>query len=164
MAKDDLQKTDVQVNAVTALAHGVQTGSNLAASFGAADVTTKLKVLQTITEYVGADADSIDNLLNTRILVVGAVAQDVQVRAQQPVVQSDGSISEYQHGRRVVIKIKNGTTGFVYVSFVSMAVAGFFDNFMFPMFGMGDWGAEVPMLFRSAKNKTGDTYNVQVVA
>ncbi|MBX6361649.1 MAG: hypothetical protein IRZ03_16410 [Acidobacterium ailaaui] len=115
----------------------------------------KIAALKSVTSYVGAETVSIDDYLGVILEVVGYVKHPATVKGQ------DGAEQEVE---RVVFKLSDGKC----LGFVSKAAVDFVDNYLNPLFGMGDFIEDgqpvaVPIMVRQIRTRQGyRTYSFQV--
>ncbi|WP_067936794.1 hypothetical protein [Alicyclobacillus kakegawensis] len=116
----------------------------------------KIAALKTVTSYVGAPTESIDDYVGVVLEVTGAVIHPATVK------QDDGSELEVN---RVVFKLKDGKN----IAFASAAAADFVEHYLFPLFGQGDFIEDgqpvtIPIVVNRVKTRKGyRTFNFQVV-
>lgn len=116
----------------------------------------KIAALRLVTSYVGAETASIDDYLGVILEVVGCVVHPATVSDES------GNVTEAD---RVVFKLKEGKN----IGFVSKAAADFAKDYLFPLFGQGDFldkgqPVVVPIVVRQIRTRKGfRTYSFQVV-
>ena len=123
------------------------------------EITRATEVLAKVTAYTGAKAHTVDEFLNVPVAIYGAIQQPITLSKE--VVDTDtGEVTSIPvPAKRTVCKLENGEV----LSFVSKAADSFFENFIFPVFGKGDFPAPVKMKITQVSKGTGRTFNFSIV-
>ena len=126
--------------------------------------TERIKMMANLTSYTSAPTERIDNYVNMRLMVTGGFVSPAKVKAQETKVNEvTGEIEEYTDTFRTVIKF-NDTDGKPHtIGFVSIAAKSFFENFIFPVFGSGDFDFPVPIKISNTATEKGRTYAFQII-
>lgn len=98
----------------------------------------RIKTLQSITSYIGAETKNLDKWLGKEMPICGVLVHDATVAVEKVDHESGEIVRGYDPVKRTVFKL-DGHEG---TSAVSMAAESFANNFLIPAFGIGDWKDE----------------------
>lgn len=159
---EDKKMQEKEVAVVDALAEDQQAivpviGSSIE-SLATLPVAERRAALKVLTSYVGAETVQVDDYLGVVLEVVGCV--------KHPATVKDNQTGETVEMERVVFKLKDGKC----IGLMSKAASDFVEQFLFPLFGQGDFLDEnkqpfvVPIVIRQIRTRHGfRTYSFQVV-
>jgi hypothetical protein len=130
----------------------------------------KLAKLAQVTKYTGADTKKIDSYLNKTLQMTGAVLQkNAQIRVDEDKQKPDpqtGLMIEFETVDRVIFKAidPENDKATITIAFASMSATNFFENFIFPFFGQGDYAEPIPVKFTQTPTRSGGrAYNGSIV-
>lgn len=131
----------------------------------------RVAALRFIGKFIGGETIRIDRFLNSVVWVSAAMQHDVQIKKDKPVIDEvTGETREYVPGVRTVVHViaehyKGHPEAKVFnppikVSFVSVAIARYFGEFINPLFGIGKFEEPIPLIFKKIPARGGQTYTV----
>lgn len=124
----------------------------------------KLARLREVTEYVGAPTERIDNYLGVRLLLQGIVRQTVTLSHDREDATDEEFVADAEPQTRVIAKVLTPDNKQHFVSFTSVAITSWVEQYLIPDFGEGNFAEPVPVKVLQASTRRGNrTYNVQVV-
>lgn len=124
-----------------------------------AQISQAVSVLAKVTAYTGAKSHGAAEYLNMPLKIFGAISQPISL-SKEVVDNETGEITTaYTPANRIVCKMENGEV----LSFVSKAADSFFNGFVFPVFGKGDFPAPLTLKITQVSKGQGRTYNFSVV-
>ncbi len=118
-----------------------------------------VKVLMKVSAYTGAKAHTVDEFLGTAVDIVGCISQPVTIGQEYVDPITGEKKKAYVPETRTIFLMTNGEV----ISFVSKAAQTFSENFLFPVFGRGDWSFPVKIKFSQITKGVGRTFNFQIV-
>ena len=118
------------------------------------------QVLAKVTAYTGAKSHSADEFLNNPVKIVGAISQPVNLEKEVVDTESGEVIKVSTPANRIVAKMENGEV----ISFVSKSADSFFNNFVFPIYGKGDFPFPLTLKITQVSRPQGRTFNFSVIA
>jgi len=147
-------------SAITSV-HGLNIPANLSTD-------DKMRVLKLISKYIGGETVRIDKYLNRVVWVKAVMQHDVQVKSDRPIVNATtGEVSDYKDTVRTVLHIVAVDNKMLHepvkVSFTSIAVRRFIEQFVTPLFGIGELEVPIPLIFHKvpAGQSGGSTYAIE---
>lgn len=126
----------------------------------------KLARLREVTEYVGAPTERIDNYLGVRLLLQGIVRQTVTLSHDRDDSDEETAniAADVEPQTRVIVKVLTPDGKQHFLSFTSVAITSWVEQYLIPEFGEGNFAEPVPVKVLQASTRRGNrTYNVQVV-
>ena len=118
-----------------------------------------VQVLMKVSSYTGAKAHTVDEFLGTSVPIVGCITQPITLGHEYVDPDTGEGKKAYTPDTRTIFLMENGEV----ISFVSKAATTFAENFLFPVFGRGDWSSPVKIKFSQISKGTGRTFNFQIM-
>jgi len=118
-----------------------------------------VKVLMKVSSYTGAKSHSVDEFLGQTVPIVGCICQPITLGHEFVDPETGEKRKAYTPDTRTIFRMENGEV----ISFVSKAATTFAENFLFPVFGRGDWSFPVQIKFTQISKGQGRTFNFQIV-
>ena len=125
-----------------------------------AQIAQATQVLAKVTAYTGAKSHGADEFLNMPVKIFGAISQPITLSKEIVDAETGEPISIPLKANRIVCKLENGEV----ISFVSKAADSFFNGFIFPIYGKGDFPAPLTLKITQVSKGQGRTYNFAVIA
>jgi hypothetical protein len=118
-----------------------------------------VQVLMKVSSYTGAKAHTVDEFLGTAVAIKGCISQPINLKKEVVDKETGEIVEQYVPEQRTIFLMENGEV----ISFVSKAAQSFAENFLFPIFGRGDWSFPVKIKFTQISKSQGRTFNFQIV-
>jgi hypothetical protein len=118
-----------------------------------------VQVLMKVSAYTGAKSHTVDEFLGTAVPIIGCISQPINL-GHEVVDKETGEVTKvYTPDVRTIFLMENKEV----ISFVSKAASSFSENFLYPVFGRGDWSFPVKIKFTQISKGQGRTFNFQIV-
>jgi len=138
--------------------HGLNIPANL-------PLEDRMRLLKLISKYIGGETVRIDKYLNRVVWIKAIMQHDVMVKSDRPIINAEtGEVSDYKDSVRTVLHIVAVDNKMLHepvkVSFTSIAVRRFIEQFVTPLFGIGELEVPIPLVFQKIPAGSGMTYAI----